>query len=201
MTLATDTSKPVGTAAGAFWLLVLAACGLAVGPRAARGDAPPSKEYQVKAACVLNFVQFIDWPSATFPGPEAPITVGVLGDDPFGDALEQTFQGESVRGRGLVVKRSRQVEELKTCHVLFVPRTEKHRLAAVLGGLGQASVVTVGETEQFAQQGGIINFYLDAGKIRFEVNAEAAQLKGIKVGSQLLKRARIVASDPRKGRD
>ena len=79
----------------------------------ARGGDTPSDEYQIKAACLLNFAQFIEWPAAAFPASETPITVGVLGDDPFGPILEQTFQDESVQGRKLVVKRSRQIDDLK----------------------------------------------------------------------------------------
>jgi len=200
MTRATNPLQPISTAAGVLLLFVLASGGLAIAPRQAWGEAP-SKEYQIKAACLLNFVQFIDWPAGTFSRPETPITIGVLGDDPFGNVLEHTFQDESVGGRGLVVKRSSQLEELKTCHVLFVPKAEKHRLGEILASLSRTSVVTVGEVDQFAQQGGVINFYVEAGKIRFEVNAETAQVRGIKIGSQLLKRARIVGSDPRKGRE
>src|SRR5712691_11391283 len=103
MTRATDISKRFGIGALTRFLLFLAALWLAVGPRAARADAAPSKEYQIKAACLLNFAQFIEWPATAFAEAGTPITVGVLGDDPFGQALEQTFQDESVQGRKLVV--------------------------------------------------------------------------------------------------
>jgi hypothetical protein len=178
------------------WLLVL--LGLSVAT--VRGDAAAaSKEYVVKAACLLNFAQYIQWPESDFAGPDAPIVVGVLGDDPFGTVLEQTFQDESVQGRSLTVKRSRQVDDLKTCHIIFISKSEKERLAETLASLNDVSVVTVGEIDDFALRGGIINFYIDHNKVRFEVNVDAAQRKGLKISSQLLKRARVVGSDSGKG--
>jgi hypothetical protein len=161
----------------------------------ARADTTASKEYQVKAAFLLNFAQFIQWPAENFAAPETPIAVGVLGDDPFGSALEQTFHGESINGRQLVVKRSRKIEDLKTCHMIFISSGEKDRIADAIKSLGDASVLTVGETDQFVQRGGIINLYMDNGKVRFEVNAGEAQRKGLKIHSQLLKRAKIVGLD------
>ena len=158
----------------------------------ARAQSAASKEYQIKAACLLNFIQFIEWPPAAFAEPAAPVIVGVLGEDPFGDALEQTFQDELIQGRPVVVRRSRQIDDLKNCHLVFIARSEKDHLMEILKTLSSSSIVTVSETEGFAQSGGIINFYLDSGKIRFEVNADAAQHGGLKVGSQLLKRARII---------
>jgi hypothetical protein len=179
--------------------LLISISWLAVGPQVARAQASLSDEYQIKAACLLNFAQFIEWPAASFAAPDAPIVVGVLGDDPFGTALEDTFQDESIQGRKLVVKRSRHVEDLKACHMLFISKSEKDRLTDILQSLGGASIVTVGEMDEFTQRGGIINFYLDHNKVRFEINTDAAQRKGLKISSQLLKRAKIVSSDSGKG--
>lgn len=165
----------------------------------AHAQAAASKEYQIKAACLLNFIQFIEWPPAAFAEPASPLIVGVLGEDPFGDALEQTFQDEPMQGRPVVVKRSRQFDDLKNCHLLFIGRSEKEHLAEILKVTSAFSTLTVSETDGFAQSGGIINFYIDGGKIRFEINPDAAQRSGLKVGSQLLKRARIIPSEPKKG--
>jgi hypothetical protein len=197
---ATEISRRETASFAVRFVLVLSLGCLGVA-REAAAQAAPSKEYQIKAACLLNFIQFIEWPAGSFAQAEAPIVVGVLGEDPFGEVLDYTFRDESVQGRRLVIKRSRQVEELKSCQLVFVCKSEKQRLAEVLAQLGDASVVTVGEVDEFARAGGIVNFYIESAKIRFEVNAETAQRKGLKIGSQLLKRARIVGSDPRKGRE
>jgi hypothetical protein len=163
----------------------------------ASGQTEPSKEYQIKAACLLNFVQFIQWPSTVFPDPGTPITIGILGDDPFGQTLEKTFQDELVQSRKLAVKRSRQIEDLKDCHILFISKSEKSKIEGILAKLGDSATATVGETDDFAKQGGIINFYLDNNKVRFEINADAGQRKGLKISSQMLKRARIVTTESR----
>jgi hypothetical protein len=198
MTQETDESKRFGIGASIRLLLFLAVGWPAVGLRA---ETAPSKEYQVKAACLLNFVQFIEWPATAFAESGTPITVGVLGDDPFGEALEQTFQDESIHGRKVVVKRSRQIEDLKTCHLVFISKSEKDHLAETLASLRETDIVTVGELDGFATRGGIVNFFIDHNKVRFEINADAAQRKGLKVSSQLLKRAKIVGSDAGKGKE
>ena len=91
------------------------------GPR--RRDQPPS-EYQVKAAFLLNFTKFIDWPETVFGAPEAPISICILGDDPFGPGLDRIIEGETVNNRRLVVQRVRRLP-LPSCHVLFIGREEK----------------------------------------------------------------------------
>lgn len=168
-----------------FW------CDFAVG-------AQTTKEYQVKAACLFNFAQFVEWPAATFANPKAPIIIGVLGDDPFGPALEQIVRGETINDRKLVVARSRSLEELKSCHLLFISKSEKGNLDQILSSLNAASILTISETDQFARRGGVINFFLESNKVRFEINAEAARRNGLKISSQLLKLGKVVGSEPRK---
>jgi hypothetical protein len=168
---------------------MLAVCFLA-GADAAHAQA--SAEYQVKAAFLLNFAQYVQWPDASSAGPETPIAIGILGEDPFGTILEQTFEGESINGRPLAVRRAAQVEELRNCHLLFISQSEKDRVTEIVENLKDAPVVTVGEVDGFAKRGGVINFYIEDGKVRFEINVGAAERKALKVSSQLLKRARIV---------
>jgi hypothetical protein len=196
MTRANTLSRAFTARTNVWLLLLLAAAWSGIGLRDTFAQTA-SKEYQVKAALLLNFVEFIQWPQSVFPDAQSPITIGVLGDDPFGSALEQTFQDESVEGRKVVIKRSKQLADLKTCHLLFICRSEKDRLGDILESLNDTSVVTVGDMDDFARRGGIINFYIDNNKIRFEINA--AEPRGIKISSQLLKRARIVNADSRKG--
>lgn len=179
--------------------LLLVFCILCVSSRAHAGGAPAPKEYQVKAALLLNFAQFIQWPAAALPTPEAPIVVGILGEDPFGNMLEQAFQDESIDGRKLEIKRSRQIDDLKSCQMLFISKSENARLAEVLASLKDQGIVTIGEVDQFGERGGIINFYLEAGKVRFEINSDMAQRRGLKINAQLLKRAKIIGSEPGKG--
>ena len=185
----TRSHAPALRGSCALALLVL----LLSGMFPARAQTP--KEYQIKAAFLFNFAQFVEWPSAAFADASAPISIGVLGDDPFGPVLDQTVQGETINHRKLIIQRSQRVEDLKGCHLVFISKSEKSRLTDIFDSLGSASILTVSETENFARRGGIINFYLEGNKVRFEINSDAAQRKGIKISSQLLKLGKVVGTE------
>jgi hypothetical protein len=158
------------------------------------------QEYQVKAVFLFNFVQFVEWPSTAFSSPEAPFRIGVLGDDPFAGALEAAVQGETVRQRALVIERASRIEALLGCHVVFVARSERALVGPILAATLGKPILTVGDMPDFARGGGIINFYLEGNKVRFEINRAAAQGNGLKLSSQLLGLARIVGPSTEGGR-
>lgn len=153
------------------------------------------KEYLIKAAFLYNFIKFVDWPSESFKDDAAPINLCVLGDDPFGEALD-TIRDKRVKGRRLVIKRVRRVSQIEGAHLLFISTSEKGRVKQILKSLTDAPVLTISEMEGFGQKGGIINFITVDNKIQFEINSEKAQHHKLKISSQLLKLARIVRSDP-----
>jgi len=174
--------------------VAVAVCVVAPGTLEAQVQTTTTKEYKVKATYLFNFAQFVEWPATVFADANAPIIIGVLGDDEFGPFLDQIVQGEKIKNRPLIVKRSRTVAELKACHILFISKSEEPRLAAILASLAQSSVLTLGEVEGFAQRGGIINFFLDGEKLRFEINTDAADRCGLRIRSQLLSLSKIVAT-------
>jgi hypothetical protein len=149
-------------------------------------------EYQAKALFIFNFVQFVEWPESAFTGPGSPLYIGVLGDDPFNGALVAATEGEKVKGRSLVVVSGRAVEDVKHCHVVFVCRSERLRVESILGALERQPTLTIGDTAGFGQLGGVVNFYRDGEKIRFEINREAAQIAGLRLSAQLLRLAKHV---------
>ncbi len=151
-----------------------------------------SKEYEVKAAFLFHFTQFVEWPDSAFADPNAPFCIGVLGDDSFGGALDEIVKDESVGRHKIVIKRSRQTADLKGCQILFISNSEKDHVAQILSSLDDSGILTVGETDGFAGQGGIINFYLEENKVRFEINPGTAKHHGLKISSQLLGLGRIV---------
>lgn len=172
------------------WRLGWTACvGLAVG--APLGAQTP-QEYQIKAVFLLNFLQFVEWPESAFATPDAPLRVGVLGHDPFGPILDEAVRGEAVRGRAVEVVRSRSWRELRNCQVVFISRSERRRLAEFLAGWGEAPILTVSDAPGFARAGGIIGFFVDGNRVRFEINRRNAQRRELKLSSQLLGVARIV---------
>jgi hypothetical protein len=155
----------------------------------------PDVEYSIKAVFLFNFAQFVKWPAQTFAASCTPITIGILGRDPFGKILDDTVSGESIEGRKLVVKRLASVAEATSCQILFVSRSEQQHETNLLAALKDAPVLTVGEMDQFCQHGGIINFFIQDNKVKFEANPEAAEAAGILINSQLLNVAKVVKTE------
>ena len=154
----------------------------------------PFKEYQIKAAFLYNFTQFVEWPTNAFPDATAPLTIGILGNDPFGDALADIVRGEKVNGHPLAIKHFRRTEEISACHLLFIGQSEARRVEEILGGLKDRNILTVGESEGFAKSGGMIRFVTEKNKIRLRINANAAKNASLTVSSKLLKLAEIVTT-------
>ena len=173
-------------------LLGLAACLQGSVSATARGDQTAYGEYEVKAAFLYNFIKFVEWPDAAFPDAGTPISIGVLGKNPFGPELETIIKDKTVKDRKVVVKRSGKIEDLRGCHLLFINSSEQDRLPEIIEDLRGKSVLTVGETKGFAQQGGVINFIMIENKLRFEINVDAAQRAGLKISSKLLGLAKII---------
>ncbi|HEU4829017.1 MAG TPA: YfiR family protein [Gemmatimonadales bacterium] len=143
-------------------------------------------EYQVKAAYLLNFTRYVEWPEQAFTSPTAPIDICVLGADPFGGALEQAVAGRVTRGRPLIVQFKRTAAEARYCPVVFVPVAVWRRNPDVLDQLLGHGVLTVGETSGFARAGGIIAFVIEDANVRFVVNLDARDRAGLRISSRML---------------
>jgi hypothetical protein len=165
---------------------------LALAAAPGRAQAPPS-EYQVKAAFLFNFSQFVDWPAAAFADGRSPLVIGVLGEDPFGATLDEIIRGETVNGRPLAVRRYKSIDQVDACHILFIDRSQTGQLDTVVTALRERSVLTVGDFEGFTRRGGIIRFVTVGNKIRLRVNLAAAQQAKLTISSKLLRPAQIVA--------
>lgn len=150
-----------------------------------------SSEYQVKAVFLFNFSQFVKWPARSFSDASAPLMIGVLGDDPFGGALQSATRGETSNGRKIVIKNGRRVDDLRNCQFIFVSRSESGRLGEILASLQGSGILTVGESDQFCDQGGVINFTLQGGKVGFEINVASAQRAGLEVSPKLVRLGKI----------
>ncbi len=166
-------------------LLVGAAGGLAA--QAAR----PS-EYQVKAVFLFHFAQFVEWPPEAFADSQAPVLIGILGEDPFGPFLDETVSGEHVRGRPIEIRRFRRTDDIGECHILFISRSERDRTDAILTAVGDRPILSVMDDEPGGRRGGIIGFVADRSRIRFRISVEAAHAAGLTISSKLLRLADIV---------
>lgn len=152
-------------------------------------------EYRVKAAFLYNFAKFVEWPAGEFKGPDDPVTICVLGRGPLGPLLEQAVSGKQIEGHPLVAREITETRDAAVCQILFVAAGEKKRLPAILDQLKAGSVLTVGETQNFATGGGVINFKLEDGKVRLEVNLHAAERAKLRISSKLLSLAKIVKDE------
>ncbi|HLG97565.1 MAG TPA: YfiR family protein [Bryobacteraceae bacterium] len=151
-----------------------------------------SNEYAVKALFLYNFAKFADWPPTMAGG---PICIGVIGDDPFGQVLDDAVAGKTVNGRAFVVRRFKSEQDARQCHIVFV-NLEKRLMRPALEKLKDCGVMTVGDARGFAEAGGVVNFLLVDDRVRFEINLDAAARAGLKFSSKLLMLAKIVHGEP-----
>ena len=160
----------------------------------ARAQTTSAREYEIKAAFLLNFSRFVEWPSDAFNGLEASLVIGVLGDDPFGAILDGVMKDEKNGAHPVVVERYRNADEVRNCHILFINYEQPEQLEKAFETLKGRSVLTVGDTQGFARRGGMIRFMMVNNKIRLRINPEAAQAAGLVLSSKLLKMADIVST-------
>lgn len=145
-------------------------------------------EYEVKAAFLLNFARFVEWPSLGETSPGAPFTICILGGDPFDQTIDQIVRGEKIDNRPLVVQRVHRPENV--CQVLFISSSETD-VARILKQAAPG-VLTVGETPGFLRDGGMINFVVENRRVRFDINRAAAEHASLRISSRLLGVARAV---------
>ena len=164
-------------------LILGAAAGL---PRRAGGQEVAPSEYQMKAAFLYNFAKFIDWPPAALPD-NSPIVIGVLGDDPFDGALENTLRNKNIEGHPLTARHVESLSDAKECHILFISSSEKKHWPEISQALAGSHVLTVSENwDHFTEAGGMIYFFAADRRICFDINDEAARRASLKISSKLM---------------
>jgi hypothetical protein len=171
-----------------------------------RADSTSSREYQVKAAFLYNFIMFVDWPQGKITDSNEPLVISIIGKDPFEGAFEP-IKDKLVNGREVVIKRfegleelkksetklNRAVEDIRKGHLLFICRSEEKVVRQIVNLVKDSNVLTVGDMPKFLETGGgIINFVMEEEKVRFEINAVTASQAGLQIRSQLLRLAKRV---------
>jgi len=174
---------------GALALLVATAITPAV-----HAQTTPAREYQVKAVFLFNFAQFVHWPPQAFAESQAPLVIGVLGDDPFGSSLDDAVRGELVNNHPLVIQRYRRVEDVGDCHILFISQSEAGQLEQIFDRLKGRSILTVSDADEFTHRGGMIRFVTEKNRVRLRVNLEVAKASNLAISSKLLRPAEIVTT-------
>ena len=167
---------------------VMVATAIGVGVRAQA----PTIEYDVKAAFLLNFVRFVEWPPASRHG--QPFGLCTLEPDPFGNRLESAAAGEVWDGQPVAVRRISTLRPGE-CHLLYVPAASMTAFRAMQRELSPQSILTVGESRDFLERGGMIQFVVESNRVRFSVNTRSAHASGLRIGSRLLRLAKEVVGN------
>lgn len=157
-------------------------CGLLLFLALAPAHAGPS-EYEVKTAFIHNIARFVEWPAA--PRTPGILKLCVLGQNPFGNALD-ALRGKQIEGLNWEVVSANSKTDLRECGALFIAASESGNLRQILDDIKDSSVLTLGDTDSYAEQGVMVNFYLADNKVRFKINLESASRAGLKVSSKLI---------------
>lgn len=175
----------------AFTLLpTLAICLCTARPLQGLAQAP---EYQIKAEFLERFTRFIEWPmDSTASNTHSPFVIGLYGGNPFGTYLEELTARGTIKGKPIRVQEIENTEQIQACHILFVAGPAKRQLRQVISLTEARPILTVGDTDGFAEKGVLINFYSVDNRIGFEINDSAVKRSGLKFSSKLLRLARIV---------
>ena len=154
------------------------------------GDAAPS-EPQLKAAFLLNFPKYIEWPAASFPEPNTPIVIAILGDEAVASEFAGMSNGKSVDGHPIQLVRVTNAAQCRDCHIVFIGAEETRKTAEIVKELQGTDVLTVGENEQFMDMGGMINLSRRERRIVLEVNLEATRQTELRISSKLMALATV----------
>jgi hypothetical protein len=149
-------------------------------------------EAQVKAAFVPKLANFVTWPASAFESTNAPFVIGILGEDPFGEQFDADLKSIVVHGRTVVVQRFKDAVPSAKVHLLFIAPSAVKQWPDVHRALGGRPVLTLGDAPGFAKDGGMINFTKVGGKLRFEINLDAAKATGLQISSRLLQVSTVV---------
>jgi len=154
-------------------------------------------EYQVKALFIRDFAKFVEWPPEAFSSPQEPLTICIAGQDPFGSEIDQAVKGKMVKSREIAIRRLARGEDSKGCQVLFIGALERRSAMILLWSPANAPVLSIGEGDRFMDMGGVIGFFMEGDKVRFDINLQAAARAHLKISSKLLSLARTVRGSPK----
>ncbi len=172
-------------------------------PHVAIAEPEQNQEYKIKAAFIFNFIKFVDWPKEKFSG-EKNIVIGVIGKNPFGNAFDP-IKNRQINSRKVVIKtfkslkesdlNDEQIEDIRKCHALLICSSEKQQVRKIIDIIKGYYVLSIGETKDFLESDGIINFLIEDGKVCFEINNFNAKREKLDISSQLLRLAKRVVEE------
>jgi hypothetical protein len=175
-----------------------ALCVSLLAPAWCRAEDTIQREYAIKAAFLYRMARYVEWPA---PAREGDFILGVLGRNPFGGFLRHIARRKTVRGRPIKVRYFPTLKDLEHCHMLFLSKSMSGSLKEILKKVGREPTLVIADGEGLAGAGAPIGFYITRGRVRFEINIEAARRAGLKISAKLLRLARIVEERDPQGRD
>jgi len=179
---------------------ILVATGFALTPGVAQSTATVFSADAVKAAYLVNFIRFTEWPAYAFRSADAPFVIGVSGNKELEDYLWKITEGKTLQGRKVRVARLVNRDDGADCQLLYIqsvePSPSSISVSDWLSVTRGKPVLTVANESDFIAKGGIINFYTDGNNLRFEISPSTAEASGLKLSSRLLALARIVRPGP-----
>jgi hypothetical protein len=179
--------RKIGGASIALATMLFATPAIA-GGGAPAGGSDVAADIAVKAAFLYNFAKFTEWPALP---PSGPIVLCVVGDDAIANALVETVKGQNISGHSLEVSRPQDSSSWRSCHLLFIADAETRKSAGGLAGIKTLPVLTVSDGKDFSQAGGIIELFVESGRMRFTINMDAAEGSGLRLSSRLLGLAKV----------
>jgi hypothetical protein len=151
--------------------------------------------YEIKAAFILNFANLTVWPDSAFQDPKAPFSICISGNEDAREIFEAQYEGLLIADRPTEIRSASDPKQLSGCHIAMITAGAGHRIQKFLDAAKESSTLTVGETEKFAHKGGIVGFYNEKKKVRFEINQDAARSAQLRISSRLLRLARLVSGE------
>ena len=148
-----------------------------------------NRESEGKAEFLVSFARFTEWPSSAFATKDSPLVIAILGAVPWDTWLEEKLRGQTVRGRRLEVEHIPEMRDMRTCHMVYVGRTEVERLGQMVEALRGKPVLIVSDVERAKATGVMIRLFEDHHRIRLEVNLEAVRRAGLHLSAKLLRAA------------
>jgi len=159
-------------------------------------EAVINREHTLKALFIYNFGSYVEWPPTTSTNDGRPFVIGILGSTPVESTLREIAVTKTINGRRIVIQRFASADAVKPCQILFIASNSSPQVQQqVVEKLQREPVLIVGESKGFALHGAVVNFYLEANKIRFEINVDAARRHHLTISSKLLALAKIVDSN------
>lgn len=171
------------------WMLVVLAL---LGGKARLNAQDKVPEHQVKAAFLFNFAKFVQWPPSAFSATSDVLTIGIHGPSPFGSDLQRLVEGKTIQNRRIIVRESNNIEDLKSCQIIFLATLDPSEAAVTVRVLQDLPILTVSDCADFLHVGGMIRFFIDQNRVRFEIKLKNIEAAGLGASSKLLKVATVV---------